>query len=198
MARTKELKAAVAERVISAEIRRRSWRVQVLQHRVDGMLRLSEARATMYAEQKDEGHEFTVNDKDEELAAIAEGCRALPPAPVPPPADGKDVLPPPPPEYPKTMVHPGYPNGAETGMLMKDFRGKNAEQVVWKFDAALEAKIMEALKQAAIEEGQWSEKREVQASGAAEWKARINRGRDRLAAEKAACLARGEVWRGRR
>ena len=154
MARTKELKAAVAERVISAEIRRRSWRVQVLQHRVDGMLRLSEARATMYAEQKDEGHEFTVNDKDEELAAIAEGCRALPPAPVPPPAGrGKDVLPPPPPEYPKTMVHPGYPNGAETGMLMKDFRGKNAEQVVWKFDAALEAKIMEALKQAAIEKG---------------------------------------------
>jgi hypothetical protein len=32
--------------------------------------------------------------------------------------------------------------------------------VVWKFDSALESKIMEALKQAAIEEGQWSEKRD--------------------------------------
>jgi len=51
------------------------------------------------------------------------------------------------------------------------------------------------LKQAAIEEGQWSEKREVQAAGAAERKARINRGRDRLAAEKKAALARGEVRR---
>ena len=96
------------------------------------------------------------------------------------------------------MVHPGYPNGAGTGMLAKDFRGKNAEQVVWKFDASLEGKLMDALKQAAIEEGQWTEKRQIKDVGAAERKARINRGRDRLAAEKAACLARGEVWRGRR
>ena len=51
------------------------------------------------------------------------------------------------------------------------------------------------MKQAAIEEGQWTEKRQVEAAGAAERKARINRGRDRLAAEKAAALARGEVWR---
>jgi hypothetical protein len=51
------------------------------------------------------------------------------------------------------------------------------------------------LKQAAIEEGQWTEKREVQAAGAAERKARINRGRDRLAAEKKAALERGEIWR---
>jgi hypothetical protein len=67
----------------------------------------------------------------------------LPPAPVPPPPDGKDEPPPPPPEYPKIMVHPGYPNGAGTGMLAKDFRGKNAEQVVWKFDASLEGKLMD-------------------------------------------------------
>jgi hypothetical protein len=167
--RINEIKAQVAERVISAEVRRRTWRV----------------------------HEFQFQTRDEELAAIEEGCRALRPY-MPPPAttgDWKDVLPPPLPEYPKTMFHPGYPNGAATGLLMKDYRGKNAEQVIWKFDGALEAKIMEALKQAAIEEGQWSEKREVQAAGAAERKARINRGRDRLAAEKAACLARGEVWR---
>ena len=92
------------------------------------------------------------------------------------------------------MVHPGYPNGA-AGMLVKDYRGKDANHEVWKFDSALEAKLMEALKQAAIEEGQWTEKRQVQAASAAERKARINRGRDRIAAEKAACLARGEVWR---
>ena len=96
----------------------------------------------------------------------------MPPAPVPPPADWKDE---PPPEYPKIMVRPGYPNGAATGRLMKDFRGKNAEQVVWKFDAALEAKLMEALKQAAIEEGQWTEKRQIEDVGEAERKARINR-----------------------
>jgi hypothetical protein len=71
-ARIKELKAVVAD----AAGRPRTWRVQVLQNRVDGMLRLSEARATMYAEQKDEGHEFTVNNKAEELAALEEGCRA--------------------------------------------------------------------------------------------------------------------------
>jgi hypothetical protein len=56
-------------------------------------------------------------------------------------------------------------------------------------------RIADDLKQAAIEEVQWSQKRQVEAAGAAERKARINRGRDRLAAEKAAALARGEVWR---
>ena len=60
-------------------------------------------------------------------------------------------------------------------------------------ELALKARLADNLKQAAIEEG--SEKREVQAVGAAEWKARISRGRDRLAAEKKAALARGEVWR---
>jgi hypothetical protein len=146
---------------------------------------VSQARATMYANQKDEGHEFTVYNKYEELAALAEGCRALPPAPVPPPADWKDE--PPPPEYPKVMVHPGYPNGAATGMLMKDFRGKNAEQVVWKFDAALEAKLMEALKQAAIEEGQWTEKRDFSATvGIGIIKTRLDAGRQRVADAKVA------------
>ena len=86
------------------------------------------------------------------------------------------------------MVHLAYPNGAATGLLVKDYRGEDANQ-------ALEAKSADDLKQAAIEEGQWSEKREIHASGAAERKARINRGRDRLAAEKAAPPARGEVWR---
>jgi hypothetical protein len=181
----------------ASEIRRRNWRVQVLQHRVDKMLEMSDARARMYAEQMGESHEFQVQTRDEELAAIEEGCRALPPYIPPPTGDRKDVPPPPHPKYPKTMVHPGYPDGAATGLLIKDYRGKNAEQVIWKFDSALEARIADDLKQAAIEEGQWTEKRQVEAAGAAERKARINRGRDRLAAEKAAALARGEVWGGR-
>jgi hypothetical protein len=31
------------------------------------------------------------------------------------------------------MVHPGYPNGAATGLLVKDYLGKDANQEVWKF-----------------------------------------------------------------
>jgi hypothetical protein len=69
------------------------------------------------------------------------------------PADWKD-MPAPPPEYPKTMLHPGYPNGGATGRLVKDYRGGDANQVVWKFDSSLEARIADDLKQAAIEEGQ--------------------------------------------
>lgn len=93
----------------------------------------------MFAVQRDEGHEFRVDNMAEEHEAILEGCRALPPTPVPPPKDWKDTPPPPPPEYPKTMVHPGYPNGGATGLLVKDYRGKKAEQVVWNFDGASRA-----------------------------------------------------------
>ena len=39
------------------------------------------------------------------------------------------------------------PAGA-TGMLVSDFRGKNAEQEIWKFDGALVAQINDTLKQA--------------------------------------------------
>ena len=71
------------------------------------------------------------------------------------------------------MVHPGYPNGGATGLLIKDYRGKDANREIWKFDSALEAKIFDALKQAAIEEGQWTEKRDVNAAAVlAEMKAR--------------------------
>jgi hypothetical protein len=181
--------------VISAEVRRRTWRVQVLQNRIDAMLAVSEARAALYADQKEGSHEFTVNSLAEERAAISEGCHAVPPGSELLPADWKEGPRMPRPAYPKPMVHPGYPNGAATDLLVKDYRGKDANQEVWRFDSALEARIADDLKQAAIEEGQWTEKRQVQAAGAAERKARINRGRDRLAAEKAAALARGEVWR---
>jgi hypothetical protein len=56
---------------------------------------------------------------------------------------------------------PGIATVERRVWLVKDLRGKDATQVVWKFDSALEAKIFEALKQAAIEEGQWTEILEI-------------------------------------
>jgi len=74
---------------------------------------------------------------------------------------------------------------------VKDYRGKNAGQEIWKFDAAWIEKLLHTLKQAAIEEGQWTEKREV-AGGVsmAELERRLNAGRDRVAAAKNAADAK--------
>jgi len=38
--------------------------------------------------------------------------------------------------------------------MVKDYRGKNGEQVVWKFNAPLLSQINDVLRQVAIEEGQ--------------------------------------------
>ena len=64
----------------------------------------------------------------------------------------------------RAFVYADYAGGGATGMLVKDYRGKNAEQEIWKFDAALVAQICDVLKQAAIEEGQWTEKRDAKGS----------------------------------
>ena len=60
----------------------------------------------------------------------------------------------------RALEYSDQPGGA-TGLLVKDYRGKNAEQEIWRFDAALVVQINATMKQAAIEEGQWSEKREM-------------------------------------
>jgi hypothetical protein len=197
LARIKELQTIVSERVVACEVRRRSWRVQVLQDRIEAMLALSQARAVMYAGEMGGGYQFQVQTKGEERAAIAEGCRVLP-VDVPPTGDGKDPVqpaPPSPPEYPKTMLHAGYSVGGATGLLMKEFRGKNGEQVIWMFDAALEARIADNLKQAAIEEGQWTEKRETaREDTAAIVIANLHAGRQRVVDAKAKALANGEPW----
>src|ERR1019366_7224997 len=178
--RIKELQTAVAERVVSAEIRRRNWRVQVLQQRVDGMLALSAARAEMYRSAVGEAQTVKVNDRAEERVALEEGFSFNPEIRQPDHANPSDV-------YPKLLWKGGAPNGGATGMLGQDERGKNAEQEIWKFDGALEAKIFEALKQAAIEEGQWTEKRENKDTVAlSEVVRRLNAGRDRVAAAKRA------------
>ena len=94
----------------------------------------------------------------------------------------------------RAFEYADHPGGA-SGMLMRDYRGKNAEKVIWRFDAALVSQMNDAMKQAAIEEGQWLEKREVSGSvPLAEAKARLNLARDRLAAEKKAALAKGLCW----
>jgi hypothetical protein len=144
-ARIKEFQTAVAERVVACEVRKRSWRVQQLQNIIDRSLATIEARAVMYHDQMGEGRTLQVVDLAGETAAIADGFAADP--------NGDSG-------YPKTMIHPGYPTGAAHGLLVKDYRGKDANQEIWKFDAALVTQICNALKQAAIEEGQWSAKRD--------------------------------------
>ena len=59
LARIKELQTDVAERVVAAEARRPSWRVELLQKRIDKALALSQARATMYANEMGEEEKAT-------------------------------------------------------------------------------------------------------------------------------------------
>ena len=136
----------MAERVVEVVACKRSWRLRVLQDRIDRKLALTHARTVMYGGQLGEGWRRLVANAAQEKLALAEGYL---PEPTPEPDLAADVL-------PKEMVHPGYPNGGATGLLVKDYRGKNAEQEIWKFDGALEARLAEDLKQAAIEEGQWN------------------------------------------
>src|ERR1039457_71476 len=92
------------------------------------------------------------------------------------------------------VEHADYPGG-DTGMLVKDYRGKNAEQEIWKLDATLVSQINATMKQAAIEEGQWSEKREM--SGGVDIElARVELRREarRIADAKKAALAAGQPW----
>jgi uncharacterized protein YjcR len=48
--------------------------------------------------------------------------------------------------------------GGETGLLVRDYKGKDADQKVYRFDAALVKELREHEKQAAVEVGDWSEK----------------------------------------
>jgi len=47
--------------------------------------------------------------------------------------------------------------GGSTGLLTLDYKGKDANQPIYRFDAPLMAEMRLAEKQAAIETGQWSE-----------------------------------------
>jgi hypothetical protein len=174
--RITELKTIIADGVVKAEIRKRTWRVEQLQGLADDMLALRAARKILYGNQMGEGRWRMVATAAEEKQAVQDGFQHR----APEPELAADV-------WPKEMIHPGFPNGGATGMLVKDYRGKNAEQEIWKFDAALVSTINDTLKQAAIEEGQWTEKRSLSSAvGLSVIKARLNAGRDRIAAEKRA------------
>jgi hypothetical protein len=85
----------------------------------------------------------------------------------------------------RRALYAGDKHGGGTGQLAKDYRGKLADQVVWKFDAALVTQIAAVLKQAAIEEGQWTEKRETKDTVSLSLaEQRLNAGRARVAALK--------------
>ena len=177
LSRIEELKTTIAAGVVDLEIRKRSARVRVLQNNLNRLLGLIEARAVMYGGQMGESRQ--VHDDPQEKRAIAEGYSEI--------DERGDVAANCSATYPKTMHHPGYPNGGATGMLVKDYRGKNAEQEIWKFDASLVAQINDVLKQAAIEEGQWNERRQLSSEvGISEITRRLNAGRDRCAAAKRA------------
>ncbi len=180
--RIKELQTRISDAVVLAEIRKRSWRVQQLQSWADDMLALRAARKKLYG--KPDSGERTVANAEEQAAALAEGFELVH---APKPAGDAG----PAPEWPKTLMHPGWHIGGDTGMLVKDFRGKNAEQEIWKFDAALVEKFANVLKQAAIEEGQWTEKRDMQGSISINTlMEKINQGRKRVAEAK---IARDKV-----
>jgi hypothetical protein len=79
----------------------------------------------------------------------------------------------------RAFEHVAHPGGS-TGLLVKDYRGKNGEKEFLRFDAVLVAHMNDTLKQAAIEEGQWTEKRETTGTNINVMMDEINSGRKRV------------------
>jgi hypothetical protein len=83
--------------------------------------------------------------------------------------------------------------GGETGMLVRDFKGKDANQVVYKFDASLVNELNKVEKQAAEELGQWVPKSETSTFDAVEMVKMLHEGRARASenyeARMLACAA---------
>ena len=59
------------------------------------------------------------------------------------------------------MEETGEVAGGETGLLVRDYKGKDADKPIYHFDAALVREMRELEKQIAIECGQWTERREI-------------------------------------
>jgi len=51
--------------------------------------------------------------------------------------------------------------GGGTGLLVRDYKGKDADIPIYKFDAAVVKELREHERQAAQELGEWTEKREI-------------------------------------
>jgi hypothetical protein len=93
----------------------------------------------------------------------------------------------------RALEYAYHPGGA-TGLLVKDDRGKNAEHEIFKFDTGLISQMNATMKQAAIEEGQWSEKRDTARQANDDLVAKLNAGRQRVAEAKKRALAEGKPW----
>ena len=74
--------------------------------------------------------------------------------------------------------------GGSSGLLVKTYKGKDADTAVYRFDAALVEQMNATCKQVAIEIGQWSEKRNVTMTG--DLGARILAARKRVMEREAA------------
>ncbi len=72
--------------------------------------------------------------------------------------------------------------GGATGLLCKDWKGKDANQLVLRYDSAVVQDDLAILKQVAIETGQWVEKRSEKASVDLQIRARLDSARQRLQA----------------
>jgi len=55
--------------------------------------------------------------------------------------------------------------GGNTGLLVRDYKGRNADKPVYKADTALMAEMRATERQAAEEMGQWVERREKRRNG---------------------------------
>ena len=55
--------------------------------------------------------------------------------------------------------------GGSSGLLVKTYKGKDADSVVYRFDAALVQQMNATCKQVAIEIGQWTEQRNMAITG---------------------------------
>ena len=74
--------------------------------------------------------------------------------------------------------------GGSTGLLVKDYKGRNADQPVYKADVALMAEMRATERQAAEELGQWVTKSEPSSLNVAEMTERLNAGRRRMREER--------------
>ena len=70
--------------------------------------------------------------------------------------------------------------GGNTGLLVRDYKGRNADVAVYKADTALMAEMRATERQAAEELGQWITKSEPSHLNVNEMTERLNAGRRRL------------------
>lgn len=145
-ARITELREAIAGKLLAATIREVNSRVGYLQGRADELRRLIEIRA-----QEFRGIEALAELVDLEGGIILDTSkwnawrRQYPRVALGLTNDRKAIA---------RFLQEGTPAGV-TGMILRDYRGKNAEQVVFKTDTQLLSELRAIERQAAEELGQW-------------------------------------------